>query len=61
MECKYGVKTCKCCQCTRNAAFDDCNKGYCINCYECAIGNEPCHNVYLCTGFEERSEMPKDS
>lgn len=55
-ECKYGSKTCKCHECSCNAAKDGCNHGYCINCFECDDKHEAVHNAYLCTGFEPVDE-----
>ena len=53
-KCPFDVKTCKCVNCACNAAEEGCNHGYCINCFECEDKHEAVHNVYLCTGFEEK-------
>lgn len=54
--CPFGVPFCKCHDCESNAAYEDCNKGYCLNCLECHDKNEAVHNVYLCTGYERRKD-----
>lgn len=58
MACEYGIKTCLCHDCARNAAWDGCQNGYCIDCFECEKAGKSVHNVYLCTGYEEREVIP---
>jgi len=54
--CPYNVETCKCADCTKNAAFDGCTSGYCIECFECEDAGQAVHNVFMCTGYKSRSE-----
>ena len=55
--CPFNKRTCLCQDCTKNAIFDDTTKGYCIDCYECEGAKKAVHNVYLCTGYEEREKQ----
>lgn len=54
--CPYNIKSCKCGDRTQSAAFDGCEGGYCIGCFECERAGEAVHNVYVCTGYEKRTE-----
>lgn len=57
ISCPYKVRTCLCGQCSKSAAFEHCQDGYCIECLECEDAKEAVHNVYLCTGFKPRNEV----
>ena len=52
--CPFGNRRCLCHDCKSNAAYEDCNCGYCIYCYECMDKGSAVHDVYLCTGHERR-------
>ena len=54
--CFYDNARCLCQDCKFNAVFDDCKKGFCINCFECEEKGKPVHDVYICTGHERRTE-----
>ncbi len=54
--CLFGNERCLCKDCKSNAAYPSCAKGFCINCFECEQKNESVHDVYLCTGYERRTE-----
>lgn len=43
MECKFGNRRCLCKSCERNAAFDGCESGYCIECFECEREGKAVH------------------
>ena len=55
--CPYGVETCLCCKCQMNAAYEECRKGYCNECFDCEDAEMAVHNVYLCSGFLAREDM----
>ena len=55
-KCPVGNKRCLCADCVQNAAYEDCEKGYCIHCFECEDARRQVHDVYLCTGHEARPE-----
>ena len=48
--CPFGNERCLCADCTDNAAYDDCKRGYCLECLECIEAGKQVHDVYLCTG-----------
>ena len=48
MKCPYGNERCLCANCTDNAKYDGCEKGYCIHCYECEDAQKAIHDVYFC-------------
>ena len=50
MKCPYGNERCLCADCTDNAKYDSCKKGYCIHCYECEDAQKSIHDIYFCTG-----------
>lgn len=52
--CPFGNERCLCADCTDNAAYDDCKRGYCLECLECIEAGKQVHDVYLCTGHTER-------
>lgn len=52
MECKFGNRRCLCQSCERNAAFDGCESGYCIECFECERECKAVHDIYLCTAYQ---------
>ena len=53
-KCAVGNRRCLCADCIQNAAYEDCERGYCINCLECEDARRQVHDVYLCTGHEAR-------
>ena len=57
--CHFGNSRCLCQSCQDNAAYDDCEKGYCILCFDCMDHNEQRHDVYICTGYDRRAEDQK--
>ena len=54
--CPVGNARCLCANCTSNAALDGCVKGFCLYSFECREAGKRVHDVYLCTGHEERTE-----
>lgn len=52
--CPFGNTRCLCQDCTSNAYYEDCKKGYCIECLECIDNRMQKHDVYICTGHESR-------
>jgi len=56
MKCKYGNDRCLCQNCKRNAAYENCQSGYCIDCFECEDAGKSVHDVYICTGHEQAEE-----
>ena len=52
MKCEYGNARCLCADCVCNAAREGCDRGFCINCFECENKEKAVHDVYLCTGHE---------
>ena len=52
--CPFGNERCLCADCTDNAAYDDCKRGYCLECLECIEAGKQVHDVHLCTGHTER-------
>ena len=56
MKCKCGNDRCLCQSCKRNAAYEDCTSGYCIDCFECEDAGKAVHDVYICTGYENAEE-----
>lgn len=59
LKCPFGNTRCLCADCTSNARFKDCKKGYCIDCFECEDKGKAVHDVYLCTGHESRKDLNK--
>lgn len=58
--CKYGNARCLCQDCRGNAALEGCDRGYCINCFECEDKGKAVHDIYLCTGYETKEEKHHD-
>ena len=56
MKCKYGNARCLCQNCIRNALYEHCTSGYCIDCIECEDAGKSVHDVYICTGNEQIEE-----
>lgn len=56
--CPFGNERCLCRYCLSNAMYDDCEKGYCVNCIECEDARDQKHDVYLCIVHESRMEHP---
>ena len=52
MNCKYGNARCLCQNCKRNAAYEHCTHGYCIDCFECEEAGAAVHDVWMCSGRE---------
>lgn len=51
-KCPFGDVRCLCRTCIRNAAYEHCEDGYCINCFECEQAGEQVHDIWCCTGCE---------
>lgn len=58
--CLFGDTRCLCKDCTRNAAYKDCKRGYCIDCFECEEAGEQVHDIFLCTAYEHRPGLPPE-
>lgn len=57
VECPFGEVRCLCRTCVKTAAYEGCDHGYCIGCFECMDDPaEQRHDVYICTGHEELKE-----
>lgn len=52
--CPFNMPRCNCFDCVGNAKYEDCNRSYCINCYECENAGRAVHDIYICTGYEQR-------
>lgn len=52
--CPFGNERCLCQDCADNAAYEGCNHGYCLHCFECEQAGKAVHDVYLCTGHNRR-------
>ena len=59
--CLFGETRCLCKDCRKNAAFPDCKRGYCIDCFECDQAGKQVHDVFICTGYEKRggADLPE--
>ena len=51
-ECPFGETRCLCQTCTKNAAYEECTDGFCINCFECEHAGKQIHDLWFCTGHE---------
>ena len=53
-QCPFGNGRCLCQTCKDNAIYDDCESGYCITCIECDERKKQCHDIYVCTGYQQK-------
>lgn len=56
-ECPYKIQTCRCIDCASNAAYVECDHGYCICCFECLDKGVAVHNVWACSGYEKKKDQ----
>ena len=50
--CIGGESRCLCQTCIKNAGYEKCNEGYCIDCLECEHEGRMVHDVWWCSGYK---------